>query len=1405
MRFSLHAVVAAFAASAVAAPTVPLYVANGTEILTGPLDGTRHFARADAQDFYLRIMPFGASITYGLTSPDGNGYRKGLRQALRYLGWKVNMVGGVTSGNMNDNDNVGWPGFRVDQMMSQAEIQIPQWLPNVILINCGTNDAVQNTAIDTISGRMENLINYMWKTVPDAVIVLSSLLTQEPNPAGIESINKQYRALVSRLQRSGKKIVLAELDDGWIPLSELVDGIHPTESGYLKMASRFFQAINIANDLKWIKAPVETGIDDSAHTVDTKCYKTLGSAISDPRSPMQMLYARSPMIVDDGSYSHSSVSRGNITTGKLQKNQKVWWAQLVNAGGANRKGAVDELVYSEGGKFYMRVNGGGSFGPAVQLTTNVDCDADGTRFGDLNNDGLDDYLCLSPKGKLTAALNRGGNPPTFENVGVVHPEFSGDYTRLMVRLADIDGDGRIDYCLIKDYAMWCQRNGGNGETPSFWQDLGSSVPTFTDHNKRNLSGILLGDINGDFKADFMYMEEDGMIFTMINQRGAGKSLKPFWDDVGMTHPGMGEKSRDRVKLGRIYGSGRLDYTYFKCTKTDDDGTCHYELRVWENKGSGGTTQKGDGVFFCDMNDTGNDDYVFITKDGDISIFLNPNTPPATASASWDEHRNVLKTGVSRDNLQLGDWNADGRCDIISTDWSTGATYVWLTQYHASDNTFTFDAKKRVGDGASCTTGRGVGDYDIGVRYADIDGDRRVDYLCMELNGRTTGWLNKADGMESLGQVKRSENYDRANHRFADVNGDGLADFLWVDKFTGDATVWYNLGHKPDGGSNWGWYSQGKAYNGNARGTNMFWPNLGGLGRADMFNVEPKTGYGWVNFNTCGSTTGGSSNGDDGDIVDPGLPKPPDDGDKGAYNGGGNVPAEESNCGAVQFPSNADWLFGAPNIDCTADWVTDATCTAGGCNSQADRWNGGKCDDLVEWAVGEYVKFGGVDCAPIFAQWFSDKFHGPEGYTCASVLTDGCSAIIQCDDVQSAPGAYFVLNSITRLHSIFQQAWFGINALQTDVQGNMSSGVFMNVFNPKEDTRDIIGLKTIIDLTMFFAAGASAILWNKIIKDVAKTAKEIQEAAESAAAAAKQAADVATKAERKGLMQDTYMGAMAALFGIMRDRMVFANDQTGKAAQLNVLISIWFSEMEQTIVDSLATVISVTTDTKDVLPSALKDGKFMPNSNVDLDIQGFYDDALSMLYSVLIPFTWRLPQRNFHPFVLETNDACTQTDVDVSSLTKKMMSEKVAKKAMHCINDRAYYLVSATPRSECGQETNCDPDDLAKELPGANVATFESNLWGSIRYRDIVESVWRSWNQNEQKNGWKPYSDTSKVMQDPMKYFGAGPGAAFMWDIPFCEWDAFDDAYYNIGVPPDDFWDSYPCPPSRGDNKKYNVW
>lgn len=86
------------------------------------------------------------------------------------------------------------------------------------------------------------------------------------------------------------------------------------------------------------------------------------------------------------------------------------------------------------------------------------------------------------------------------------------------------------------------------------------------------------------------------------------------------------------------------------------------------------------------------------------------------------------------------------------------------------------------------------------------------------------------------------------------------DFLWIDKFTGNTHVWYNMRPRQISGSSWWWETKGQLYAGSSSGPNLHFPNLGGAGRADMTEVNPQSELGWTWFNSC--PTGG----DDGSLV-----------------------------------------------------------------------------------------------------------------------------------------------------------------------------------------------------------------------------------------------------------------------------------------------------------------------------------------------------------------------------------------------------------------------------------------------------------------------------------------------------------------------------------------------------------
>lgn len=113
---------------------------------------------------------------------------------------------------------------------------------------------------------MERLLDVCFENSPGTVILLSTLLPNANAPQAIREINAAYRNTVSRRQGEGQKILLAEMDDGFITINDIWDGIHPTRLGAQKMAAVWFNRIQEAEQRGWLQPPNDVDFDDSSGT-----------------------------------------------------------------------------------------------------------------------------------------------------------------------------------------------------------------------------------------------------------------------------------------------------------------------------------------------------------------------------------------------------------------------------------------------------------------------------------------------------------------------------------------------------------------------------------------------------------------------------------------------------------------------------------------------------------------------------------------------------------------------------------------------------------------------------------------------------------------------------------------------------------------------------------------------------------------------------------------------------------------------------------------------------------------------------------------------------------------------------------------------------------------------------------
>ncbi|KAK0636773.1 GDSL-like Lipase/Acylhydrolase [Bombardia bombarda] len=224
----------------------------------------------------LRILPLGASVTFGVGSTTGNSYRKNLRDTLRSSGHAVNIVGRHQSGEFIDNDVEATSGFVIDQIADAAIGATPVFLPNLALIDAGTNNCNNGGTVPDAGANVTSMIDNIFSLSPGVTVVLATILENKiaVQDACRVDINRQYRALAANFAEEEAKFVLVDMRSPEGPTTaDLNDTRHPNDRGYEKMAVVWSQGIAEALERGFISAPASNGIpldggDDEDYLVE---------------------------------------------------------------------------------------------------------------------------------------------------------------------------------------------------------------------------------------------------------------------------------------------------------------------------------------------------------------------------------------------------------------------------------------------------------------------------------------------------------------------------------------------------------------------------------------------------------------------------------------------------------------------------------------------------------------------------------------------------------------------------------------------------------------------------------------------------------------------------------------------------------------------------------------------------------------------------------------------------------------------------------------------------------------------------------------------------------------------------------------------------------------------------------
>ena len=217
-------------------------------------------------------------------------------------------------------------------------------------------------------------------------------------------------------------------------------------------------------------------------------------------------------------------------------------------------------------------------------------------------------------------------------------------------------------------------------------------------------------------------EGDGLFVAWreAKLRGEDSATHLGIEDSGFVKDAPGSEN---FHFARIYGEAsaygnlpRQDYAWIQHAKKD--GKHHFQMRVWKNKGKGGTKIRVDGNKYCNMmgHRQGMVDYVWTYQGGEMEIYKNrvkENFDEDDKEGFWEPGGTIWTPPreMHRKDLHLADWDGDGDCDIIYVDPDRdNAVEVWLNNFPEKGK-WDWTRVDNPAPGVTCKEKRGIGASD----------------------------------------------------------------------------------------------------------------------------------------------------------------------------------------------------------------------------------------------------------------------------------------------------------------------------------------------------------------------------------------------------------------------------------------------------------------------------------------------------------------------------------------------------------------------------------------------------------------------------------------------------------------------------------------------------------------------
>jgi lysophospholipase L1-like esterase len=207
-------------------------------------------------------MPFGDSITDGYNPDTPGGYRVELFSLVHAAGKNITFVGSGANGPTtvdgapfprNHEGHSGWtiaPEGNRSGISTLVSTVMPQYLPRIVRLMIGTNDAIDNYDMANAPARLGTLIDSIYAELPDVLILVAQPIpsrgdASKGDDAALSDRIKAYDdaipSVVAARADAGRHILVVDMFTPFDPekTALLEDQWHPNLQGYAVLGSQW--------------------------------------------------------------------------------------------------------------------------------------------------------------------------------------------------------------------------------------------------------------------------------------------------------------------------------------------------------------------------------------------------------------------------------------------------------------------------------------------------------------------------------------------------------------------------------------------------------------------------------------------------------------------------------------------------------------------------------------------------------------------------------------------------------------------------------------------------------------------------------------------------------------------------------------------------------------------------------------------------------------------------------------------------------------------------------------------------------------------------------------------------------------------------------------------------------------